>query len=98
MLHMTCFCSAHAPCAQVEGLMTMIKDKLLETNPFAVAAGDGADPARSLLFNSFMDKLDAVRVPPCKLLLPALLPVTAASVPSPALADHRGPDGLHAAH
>ncbi len=39
----------------------MIKDKLLETNPFAVAAGDGADPARSRLFNDFMTKMDDVR-------------------------------------
>ena len=41
--------------------MSMIKEKLLETNPFAVAAGDGADPARSILFKEFMRKLDLVR-------------------------------------
>ncbi len=41
--------------------MSMIKEKLLETNPFAVAAGDGADPARSILFKDFMRKLDLVR-------------------------------------
>ena len=46
------------PPLQVEGLLNLIKDRLLETNPFAVAAGDGADPARSILFREFMDKMD----------------------------------------
>ncbi len=54
--------------------MSMIKEKLLETNPFAVAAGDGADPARSILFKDFMRKLDLVRGLFCRPSTPQLLP------------------------
>jgi hypothetical protein len=54
--------------------MSMIKEKLLETNPFAVAAGDGADPARSILFKDFMRKLDLVRGLACRRSIAAVAP------------------------
>jgi hypothetical protein len=46
---------------QVEGLLALIRDRLIESNPFAVAAGDSADPERREMFSTFMSKLDQVR-------------------------------------
>lgn len=43
----------------MEGLLNQIRDKLIESNPFAVAAADSADPERREAFRLFISRLEA---------------------------------------
>lgn len=47
---------------QVEGLLTTIKDKLVDSNPFAVASADSADPEKRKLFATFIQRIEQVCV------------------------------------